>query len=59
MTGADWRNVPVTAGMLASVLESCMSNDFLADFNVGGFLDLIAGAMENAARKSVGQEPLP
>ncbi len=56
---SDWKDVPVTAGMLAEVLDSCMSDQNLMDFNMAGLMDLISGALENAARIKCGMEPLP
>jgi hypothetical protein len=47
----NWRDVPITAGLLSSALEECMSEQLLVDFNVGGFLDMIATAIEERARK--------
>lgn len=54
----DWKDVPVTAGMLVAALESLMSNQMLVDFNMGGLMDHIAGAVENEARIAAGMEPL-
>lgn len=54
----DWKDIPITAGFLVVALENCMSNDLLADYNLAGLMDLVAGAIENEARIKAGMEPL-
>lgn len=54
----DWKDVPVTAGLVVKALENCMSGDLLADYNLAGLMDLITGAIENEARIKAGMEPL-